>query len=139
MDPRGRPSPVVSAEPGRGLRAFEREWSIAGPAVFVALAAALLIYNHVQKQVTDITFWLGLALLGAVFAWLVENNHRRARQDAVTGLPNRLKLHSDLREMLKSPSEPETLVLLELEGVTDYRDRLGFQASDELLQRFSSS
>ncbi len=118
-------------------RAFEREWSIAGPAVFVALAAALLIYNHVQKQVTDITFWLGLALLGAVFAWLVENNHRRARQDAVTGLPNRLKLHSDLREMLKSPSEPETLVLLELEGVTDYRDRLGFQASDELLQRFS--
>jgi two-component system, cell cycle response regulator len=120
------------------LRALEREWSVAGPAVFVALAATLLIYNHVQKQVTDLTFWLGLALLGSVFAWMVQNNHHRARIDAVTGLPNLLQLTGDLRELLNSPREPQTLVLLELDGVTDYRDRLGFQAGDELLQAFSS-
>ncbi len=117
-------------------RAFEREWSIAGPALFVALAAALLIYNHVQEQVTDLAFWTGLALLGAVFTWLVQNNHRRACLDAVTGLPNRLQLHTDFGERLKSPAE-QTLVLLELEGATEYRDRLGFQASDQLLQSFS--
>ncbi len=119
------------------VRAFEREWSIGGPAAFVALAATLLIYNHVERQVTDLTFWLGLALLGAVFAWMVQNNHHRARRDAVTGLANRLQLHGDLRELLKSPGEPQTLVLLELEGVTDYRDRLGFQASDEVLRDYS--
>ncbi len=117
-------------------RAFEREWSIAGPAVFVTLAATLLIYNHVQKQVTDIAFWLGLALLGAVFTWLVQNNHRRACHDAVTGLANRLQLFADLGERLKSPAE-QTLVLLELEDVIEYRDRLGFHASDALLKTFS--
>jgi two-component system cell cycle response regulator len=138
-----RPVRAGSRDPSRlqrawaRVRAFEREWSVAGPAIFVGLAATLLIYNHVQKQVTDVAFWTGLALLGAVFTWLVQNNHRRARVDAVTGLPNRLQLNGDLRELLGSPHEPETLVLLELEGVTDYRDRLGFKASDELLRGFS--
>ena len=37
-----------------GIREFEREWSAAGPAVFVVIAATLLIYNHVQR-VTDLT------------------------------------------------------------------------------------
>jgi HD-GYP domain-containing protein (c-di-GMP phosphodiesterase class II) len=119
------------------VRAFEREWSVAGPSLFVALAGSLLIYNHVQQRVTEIAFWLGLALLGAVFTWLVQNNHHRARLDAVTGLPNRLQLNGDLRELFKSSAEPETLIVLELEGVTDYRDRLGFPASDQLLQGFS--
>ena len=82
------------------IREFEREWSIAGPAVFVGIAAGLLIYNHVEQRVTEITFWLGLALLGAVFTWLLENNHSRARRDAVTGLGNRLQLNTDLGEPL---------------------------------------
>ena len=94
------------------VRAFEREWSVAGPALFASLAAALLIYNHVQKTVTDLVFWLGLALLGAVFTWLVQNNHRRARVDAVTGLANRLELSHDLSEVLKDSDEPQVLVLL---------------------------
>lgn len=119
------------------VRAFEREWSVAGPALFASLAAALLIYNHVQKTVTDLVFWLGLALLGAVFTWLVQNNHRRARVDAVTGLANRLELSHDLSEVLKASDEPQVLVLLELEGATDYRDRLGFRASDKLLRGFA--
>ena len=32
-----------------------------GPSIFVALAATLLVYNHVQQRVTEIAFWLGLA------------------------------------------------------------------------------
>ena len=119
------------------LRAFEREWRIAGPAVFVVIAATLLIYNHVQQKVPDLTFWLGLGLIGTVFAWIVEDNHRRAVVDAVTGLANRLQLRNDLRVLLDSPNDQQTLVLLELEGVTEYRDRLGFKASDELLRGFS--
>src|SRR5215208_5683152 len=119
------------------VRAFEREWSVAGPLLFVALAAALLIYNHVEQRVTELAFWMGLALLGAVFTWLVQNNHARARVDAVTSLPNRLQLHGELGELLNSTAAPQTLVLLELEGVTEYRDRLGFRASDELLRGFA--
>jgi HD-GYP domain-containing protein (c-di-GMP phosphodiesterase class II) len=118
------------------VRDFEREWSVAGPALFASLAATLLIYNHVQEKVTDLVFWLGLALLGAVFTWLVQNNHRRARIDATTGLGNRLQLSKDLGEAMKNPDELQVLVLLELEGVTDYRDRLGFRASDKLLRAF---
>ena len=119
------------------VRAFEREWSVAGPALFAGLAATLLIYNHVQKTVTDLVFWLGLALLAAVFTWLVQNNHRRARVDAVTGLSNRLQLSHDLTEALGHSDEPQVMVLLELEGATDYRDRLGFRASDKLLRGFA--
>src|SRR3954449_8201615 len=84
-----RPSRIRLA--WRRVRALEQEWSVAGPAIFVALAAALLIYNHVQQRVTEIAFWMGLALLGAVFTWLAQNNHHRARQDSVTGLANRLR------------------------------------------------
>lgn len=118
------------------LRAFEREWSVAGPAVFVVIAAALLIYNHASQRVPELAFWLGLALIGSVFAWLLEDNHHRAVVDAVTGLANRLQLRRDLRD-LASSGDQQTMVLLELEGVTDYRDRLGFQASDDLLHGFS--
>src|SRR6476620_4742169 len=87
------------------LKAFEREWSVAGPAVFVVIAATLLIYNHVQQKVPDLTFWLGLALIGTVFFWILEDNHRRAVVDSVTGLANRLQLRNDLRDLLDSPSE----------------------------------
>ena len=119
------------------MRDFEREWSVAGPALFASLAATLLIYNHVENKVTDLVFWLGLALLAAVFTWLVQNNHRRARVDAITGLSNRLQLSRDLTEALKDSDEPQVMVLLELEGATDYRDRLGFRASDKMLRGFS--
>ena len=54
----------------------------------------------------------------------------------MTGLANRLQLRRDLRDLVSS-GDQQTLVLLELEGVTDYRDRLGFQASDDLLHGFS--
>jgi two-component system cell cycle response regulator len=119
-----------------GIREFEREWSAAGPAVFVVIAATLLVYNHASQKVPDLTFWLGLGLIGSVFGWLLEDNHRRAVVDGVTGLANRLQLRRDLRDLVSS-GDQQTLVLLELEGVTDYRDRLGFQASDDLLHGFS--
>ena len=138
----------ASAKPATGLSArarrawmrvvsFEREWSAAGPTVFVVIAAVLLIYNHVQKQVTDLVFWLGLALIASVFTWLIQNSHRKSRLDAVTGLANRLQLHADLAEMLRLSNDRRTLVLLELDGIAAYRDRFGFEAGDELLRSFA--
>jgi two-component system cell cycle response regulator len=115
---------------------FEREWHAAAPTLFAALALSLLLYNHVEKQVTDLAFWLGLALIATVFLWLLQNNHQQSRLDPVTGLANRLKLHRDLAEA-GSSDERHTLVLLELDGLGTYRDRFGFKAGDELLRRFS--
>ncbi len=115
----------------------ERDWSLAGPTVFAAIAAALLIYNHLQQEVTDFVFWLGLALIGSVFIWIVQNDHRRSRMDAVTGLANRLRLRADLAEMLGASNDRSTLVLLELDGLAAYRDRFGFEAGVELLQSFA--
>lgn len=120
---------------------FEREWSAAGPAIFAAIAVALLIYNHVQQNVTDLVFWLGLALIASVFAWMLQNHRRqskaiegRDRVDSVTGLPNRLQLRIDLGEILVSSQDRQTLVLLELDGVAAHRDRFGFESGDDLLR-----
>jgi diguanylate cyclase (GGDEF)-like protein len=121
----------------RRVIAFEREWAAAGPALFAGLALALLLYNHVEKQVTDLAFWLGLTLIGTVFVWLLQNNRRQSRLDPVTGLANRLRLQDELRELLAAPKNPHTLVLLELDGLSAYRDRFGFDAGDHLLRRFA--
>jgi two-component system cell cycle response regulator len=116
---------------------FERQSSAAGPTVFAVIAGVLLIYNHVQQQVTDLVFWLGLALIGSVFTWMLQNNRRQSRMDAVTGLANRLQLREDLAEMEPSSNDRRTLVLLELDGLTAYQDRFGFEAGDEMLRRFA--
>jgi diguanylate cyclase (GGDEF)-like protein len=108
---------------------------MAGPAVFAVVAIGLLVYNHVEKQVTDLAFWLGLALIGSVFTWMLENNQRQARLDPVTGLANRMQLHDDLVEKLSSSNKRLTLVLLELDGLAAYQDRFGYEAGEELLRR----
>jgi HD-GYP domain-containing protein (c-di-GMP phosphodiesterase class II) len=116
---------------------FERRWSAAGPTVFAVVAVALLLYNHFQRQVTDLVFWLGLALIGSVFMWMLQNNHRQSRLDAVTGVANRQQLHEDLVHTLSSSGDRRTLVLVELDGLAAYRDRFGFEAGDDLLRRFA--
>jgi HD-GYP domain-containing protein (c-di-GMP phosphodiesterase class II) len=133
-------APISFGLPARAWRRavrFEREWHAAAPSLFAGLALALLLYNHVERQVTDVAFWLGLALIGTVFVWLLQNNRRQSRLDPVSSLPNRLQLQDDLREGLASSREQRTLVLLELEGLSAYRDRYGYEAGDELLGAFA--
>ena len=113
---------------------LNQEWSAVGPSVFAAVALALLVYNHVEQQVTDLVFWLGLALIGSVFTWMLQNNHSASRIDPITGLANRLKLRDDLAEALESHDE-RTLVLLELEDLGVYQERFGFEAGDEMLRQ----
>ncbi len=124
---------------------FEGEWSVSGPAVFAVIAIALLIYNHVLENVTDLAFWLGLALVAAVFTWMLQNHRRQSKslegygwRDAVTSLPNRMKLQVDVADGLASSSDQRTLVLLELDGLVGYRDRYGFESGDGLLRDFAS-
>jgi two-component system cell cycle response regulator len=121
----------------RRVARLNEEWSALGPAVFAGIALSLLVYNHVESRVTDLVFWLGLALIATVFTWMLQNNHAASRIDAVTGLPNRLKLRDDLREALGSRDEQWTLVLLGLEGLEIAQDQLGYEAGDEKLRAFA--
>jgi two-component system cell cycle response regulator len=120
----------------RAIR-FERQWSMTGPALFAVVAGALLVYNHTEQQVTDLVFWLGLGLIGAVFTWMLENNFRQSRVDRITGIYNRLQLQEDLAEIPESRGDHRTLMLLELDGLGAYKDRRGFEATDELLKSFA--
>jgi GGDEF domain-containing protein len=116
---------------------FERQWSMTGPALFAVVAGALLIYNHTEQQVTDLVFWLGLGLIGAVFIWMLENNFRQSRVDVITRLYNRIQLQEDLADVPDSRGDHRMLMLLELDGLGAYKDRRGFEATDELLKGFA--
>ena len=118
--------------------------SIVGPAAFAVVAIALLVYDHFQQRMTDLVFWLALTLIVSVFARMVETSrkqrgaleqqHRSALSDQVTGLQNRRKLQADVAA---APEERRVLVLLELDGLQNYNDRSGYAAGDELLRRIS--
>jgi two-component system cell cycle response regulator len=123
--------------------------SAAGPAVFAILAIALLIYDHLNRRVDELLFWLTLALIVAVSARMIETvrkqsgalhqHEQRSLSDPVTGLQNRRKLQADLKATLAEPSQGLVLVLLELDGLQAYGDRLGYAVSDELLRRSAHS
>jgi two-component system cell cycle response regulator len=118
--------------------------SVAGPTAFAVVAIALLIYDHLNRRVTELVFWLTLALIVAVFWRMIETlrrqsgalrtQERSALSDPVTGLDNRHKLEADLAWATTSGSQ-WALVLVELDGMQVYSDRFGYAAGEELLRR----
>jgi GGDEF domain-containing protein len=119
--------------------------SVAGPTAFAVLGIGLLVYDHLNDRVTDVVFWLTLGLIVTIFARMLETNRRQSRalaekqlaelSDRVTALPNRRQLGADIAAVAAAPGESRVLVLLELEGLQTYGDRLGYAAGDELLRR----
>jgi two-component system cell cycle response regulator len=116
-----------------------------GPTVFAVVGVALLIYDHLNRRVTELVFWLTLVLIVAVFVRMIETvrrqsgalrwHERASLSDALTGLENRRKLDSDLDAVLAVPGDRRALVLVELDGLRTYGDRFGSAAGDELLRR----
>ncbi|MGB7589026.1 MAG: HD domain-containing phosphohydrolase, partial [Solirubrobacterales bacterium] len=123
--------------------------SAAGPTVFALMAIALLVYDHLNRRVTELVFWLTLVLIVAVFARMIETVRTQSRalqrarriaiSDQVTGLENRRKLRTAVEATLRQPNDRRALVLLELEGLRAYNDRFGYAAGDELLRLFAKS
>jgi two-component system, cell cycle response regulator len=121
--------------------------SVVGPVVFVVLGIGLLVYDHLNDRVTDVVFWLTLGLIVTVFGRMLETNRRQSRalaekrlaelSDRATALPNRRQLEADLTAIAGAPGESRALVLLELEDLQTYGDRLGYSARDDLLRRFA--
>jgi two-component system, cell cycle response regulator len=143
---RGSPAEPLPHVP-LGL-AKPRGWStVVGPAVFAAIAVALLVYDHVHSRVTDIVFWLALALVATIFVWLVcktaatvAREHSSALIDELTGLPSREKLEQDLAAALAPGADEHwVLVLVELDGLQVFNDSHGHAAGDEVLLGFASS
>ena len=118
--------------------------SIAAPTSFVVAAIVLLVYDHLNQRVSPILFWLTLGLIVSLFVRIVETNRRQmeavaererdALSDDVTGLNNRRHLEVDIEACAAAPGEERILVLLELDGLQAYNDRLGYTAGDELLR-----
>jgi diguanylate cyclase (GGDEF)-like protein len=136
-------------QPIKGLVVRLRWKSAVGPSVFAVLAIALLIYDHLNRRVTELVFWLTLALVITVFARMIETvrrqsgvlrqHERSALSDPVTGLENRRKLETDVEAVLTTPEDRRALVMLELDGLQTYNDRFGYAMGDDLLRRSALS
>ncbi len=127
-----------------------RGWRIAiGPAAFAAASIGLLVFDHLQNQVPAFLFWLTLALIVCVFAWMIEGarrqfgvleeHNRNALSDRVTGLDNRLRLESDIREVSERSGDSRVLLLFDLDGLQTYNDRFGYEAGNELVRRIAGA
>jgi HD-GYP domain-containing protein (c-di-GMP phosphodiesterase class II) len=137
--------PSRPQEPIKGLVPRLRWKSVAGPSAFALVAIGLLIYDHLNRRVTELLFWLTLALIVTVFARMIETvrrqsgvlrqHERSALSDPVTGLENRRKLESDMEEALAREGDRRALVILELDGLQTYSDRFGYAAGNDQLRR----
>ncbi len=118
--------------------------SVVWPAAFATAALVLLVYDHLQQRINQLIFWLCVALIGSVFAWMVETTrrksmelaleHRRASLDDATGLPNRAALLATMSAFLGA-DERRILVLCEMDGLPAYYDGFGDVAGNSLVSR----
>lgn len=123
--------------------------SALGPTVFALVSIVLLVYDHLNRRVTELVFWLTLGLIVAIFVRMIETvrrqsgalrrHERESLSDPLTGLQNRRKLAADLDAVLAAPGGRWALVLFELDGLQAFEDRFGSAAADELLRRAAQS
>jgi diguanylate cyclase (GGDEF)-like protein/putative nucleotidyltransferase with HDIG domain len=113
------------------------------PVVFGLVALSVLVYGNL-RHVNTLTLALATAAILAVIARLGLTFHENARMlagsrteartDVLTGLGNRRKLLHDLEGALAG-SDPQMLVLFDLNGFKQYNDAFGHPAGDVLLAR----
>jgi HD-GYP domain-containing protein (c-di-GMP phosphodiesterase class II) len=70
---------------------------------------------------------------------VLEEQSRSALSDQVTGLDNRLRLETDIRDAAGNPADRRVLLLFDLDGLQTYNDRFGYTAGDELVRRIADA
>jgi diguanylate cyclase (GGDEF)-like protein len=66
---------------------------------------------------------------------LASSHAHAATHDALTGMPNRRLLMSELEGRVAADAEPSVLAILDLDGFKTYNDTYGHPAGDDLLRR----
>ena len=141
-------------QPATAARAAQREstMAIVMPVAFAATAVAVLGYGSLHSNgVGPLAVALASGSLAMVLGRLVVTfrahsamlraSRHEARNDALTGLPNRRALQLDLEDALADAEAgiPSVLVLFDLDGFKHYNDSFGHQAGDALLVRLGGA
>jgi two-component system, cell cycle response regulator len=144
---------LAAWQPARAARAAERDatMAIVMPVAFATIAVGVLGYGSLRSHhVGPLAVGLACGSLAMVLGRLVLTfrahsemlcaSRHEARNDALTGLPNRRALQLDLEEALAEPADqPAALVLFDLDGFKHYNDSFGHQAGDALLVRLGAA
>jgi diguanylate cyclase (GGDEF)-like protein/putative nucleotidyltransferase with HDIG domain len=141
-------------QPASSARAAHREATITivMPVAFATLAVAVLGYGSLRgHHIGPLAVALACGSLATVLGRLVltfrahaamlRASRLEARNDALTGLPNRRALQLDLDDALAQTERGilAVLVLFDLDGFKHYNDSFGHQAGDALLVRMGGS
>jgi two-component system, cell cycle response regulator len=144
---------LAAWQPARAARAAERDatMAIVMPVAFATIAVGVLGYGSLRSHhVGPLAVGLACGSLAMVLGRLVltfrahsemlRTSRHEARNDALTGLPNRRALQLDLEEALaERTDQPAALVLFDLDGFKHYNDSFGHQAGDALLVRLGAA
>jgi two-component system, cell cycle response regulator len=144
---------MAAWQPARAARAAERDatMAIVMPVAFATIAVGVLGYGSLRSHhVGPLAVGLACGSLAMVLGRLVltfrahsemlRTSRHEARNDALTGLPNRRALQLDLEEALAERTvRPAALVLFDLDGFKHYNDSFGHQAGDALLVRLGAA
>jgi len=145
---------AASWQPASAVRQARREstMTIVMPVAFATMAVAVLGYGSLRSHhVGPLAVALACGSLATVLARLVltfrahsemlRTSRHEARNDALTGMPNRRALQLDLDEALADSERgiPAVLVLFDLDGFKHYNDSFGHQAGDALLVRLGGA
>ncbi|TDE85027.1 diguanylate cyclase [Deinococcus sp. S9] len=111
-----------------------------------ALTIGALALPFAWSQLAELTWYVLLILgLGWLFAWLlqeadhtVQELHRSALLDPLTGLGNRRAFDLALEEAWTTRREALAVALLDLDGLKLINDTRGHAAGDELLRSFAT-
>ena len=113
------------------------------PAVFGAIAVAVLAWDHYER-IGEVSVWLAVATLAAVVVRLLISFRENRRllgavrhdavTDALTGLRNRRSLTAHLQRVTER-GDQIVFAIFDLDGFKAYNDSFGHPAGDILLRR----
>jgi diguanylate cyclase (GGDEF)-like protein len=108
------------------------------PGIVAAAMIALVVmqyFNHASALTTVLWSATMLAVIGRLALSLRENKSllEQVQTDRLTGLGSQARLQMDLEDRERSPQEPLTVILLDLNGFKRYNDTFGHPAGDEML------
>jgi two-component system cell cycle response regulator len=120
------------------------------PSVSALSAVALLLYDHfmaIQSAAVGLAAGTLVAAVGRLAMTFLENmrmlalTRHHALTDALTGLSNRRRFHTDLEEEIAHAhaDAPLLLTVFDLNGFKRYNDTYGHPAGDALLGRLGRS